>query len=363
MAEKKLEKLSINLEGLIGSGKTALLQLLGKNPEICAVPEPVWYWSCYKGVNALELLYKDPARYGYVFQNMVMASLITRKPLDERRVTIYERSVDSSLECFATQLKQNGDLMEIEYGLLKEFARLLRPQMTPVDAIIYLKVDPEVALERIKDRNRPEEREMKLEFLKELNDLHEKWMDRLVEQGQVVFTIDSHIPMEEMEKESLRIIKELSCYLSGSEDPIEEELAIDRTEKGYRVEDELSRHSSPERINSTGESHSNWIALRPFLAFPWRIIPCMTNMETKWKKAIEILEETGREVPTREKWLEARETLREVWEASAMDKVETGWHRMWEILEESGDITPSRDQWERAGKILDDLYDDLSSTE
>ena len=163
--EKKEKETIFCLEGVFGNGrqetreifhqpggvnriwKNRPITIVGKNPEICAVPEPIWSWSCYQGVNVLELFYKAPTRYGCVSLNMVPASFITRKPLDERRIAVDERSMDCSLECSAIQLKQNGDLMEIEYGPLEEFARLLEPRMTPVDAVIYLRVDLEVALE------------------------------------------------------------------------------------------------------------------------------------------------------------------------------------------------------------------------
>lgn len=45
------------------------------------------------------------------------------------------------------------------------------------DLIIYLRTDPEVAYQRIKTRNRLEEKNVTFEYIKHLHDLHDKWLN------------------------------------------------------------------------------------------------------------------------------------------------------------------------------------------
>lgn len=43
--------------------------------------------------------------------------------------------------------------------------------------VVYLRTDPEVAYQRIKTRNRPEERNVTFEYIKHLHDLHDRWLN------------------------------------------------------------------------------------------------------------------------------------------------------------------------------------------
>ena len=45
-----------------------------------------------------------------------------------------------------------------------------------VDLIIYLKTSPEVALTRVRGRQRSEEQEIQLEFFKKMHRLHQDWL-------------------------------------------------------------------------------------------------------------------------------------------------------------------------------------------
>lgn len=42
---------------------------------------------------------------------------------------------------------------------------------------VYLRTDPEVAFQRIKTRNRFEEKDVTLEYIQHLHELHDKWLN------------------------------------------------------------------------------------------------------------------------------------------------------------------------------------------
>ena len=57
----------------------------------------------------------------------------------------------------------------------------------PVNEIIYLRTTPSIAMERLLQRKRHEERNVTLEYLEELHKLHEEWlMDRTCDDLDIV---------------------------------------------------------------------------------------------------------------------------------------------------------------------------------
>ena len=75
----------------------------------------------------------------------------------------------SARYCFVENLYNSGKMEEAEYLVLSEWCNYLMtaPQLNfHVDLIIYLKTDPEIAYERILNRDRQEENRIPLQYLK-----------------------------------------------------------------------------------------------------------------------------------------------------------------------------------------------------
>ena len=91
----------IPIEGNIGSGKTTFTKILRAHLpyDFQLVPEPVDLWQKVGDTNLLELMYKDPERWGYTFQSFAFFSRL--KIWEESRassrtpVVFFERSVFS----------------------------------------------------------------------------------------------------------------------------------------------------------------------------------------------------------------------------------------------------------------------------
>ena len=71
-----------------------------------------------------------------------------------------------------------------------------------VDMVIYLRTSPEVAYQRLKARARSEEKLVPIEYLRELHDLHEKWLienkDSSLYGGAEVVVIDADDDLTEV---------------------------------------------------------------------------------------------------------------------------------------------------------------------
>ena len=150
----------ISIEGNIGTGKTTLLKSL-QNNKYKSVYEPVDEWGDW-----LNLFYKDK-RNAFGF-NMKILHSYQSKLKDENIIS--ERSPFTSKEIFYKLALKEKFSSYCEYNLYCDYYDLLA--RIP-DYFIYIQTDPEVCLERIKNRNRKEEENISLEYLKELHKYHE----------------------------------------------------------------------------------------------------------------------------------------------------------------------------------------------
>lgn len=167
----------ISIEGNIGAGKTTLLNKLKDyfHDAIDFIPENVDEWVNYNGVNMLEAYYKDRKKYAFPLQSFLLCSLLkSYKKTNSKYIRITERCCLSNL-LFISKNVKDGDLDNIEYtSLLYTYDHLVN-DIKP-DIIVYLRSDPETCLKNIKERGRPEEKDIPIDYLKDLHDLHDEWL-------------------------------------------------------------------------------------------------------------------------------------------------------------------------------------------
>lgn len=202
---------TICVEGNIGCGKTTFLdffrqklQATGDESPLTGqsiIAEPVEKWRNVEGENLFHYLYKDPARYSLAFQTYVQ---LTMMKLHMAQPRMMERSIYSARYCFVENLYHLNYLSRLEYVILdkwfkhlvlggqddqllslptgelkqREYAMLSNPTGVNVDLIIYLRCTPQKVFDRIKVRSRKEEKDISIEYIQSLHDLHEDWLVR-----------------------------------------------------------------------------------------------------------------------------------------------------------------------------------------
>jgi deoxyadenosine/deoxycytidine kinase len=185
----------ISLDGNIGAGKSTLLDAISKKVSfISVVPEPVGDWLSMKnekGESLLSLFYKDTPRWCYTFQNCALLTRLmeTQRILKEWDgkcpIILTERSIMTDRYVFADMLHRQGKMDNLEWNLyLKWFDHFASD--IPVKGVIHLTTSASTSKERIGIRAREGEESIPLQYLNDLDDQHNKWIQ------------ESHLPTLEV---------------------------------------------------------------------------------------------------------------------------------------------------------------------
>jgi len=170
------------LEGNIGAGKSTFLKLLGKELAYTSIGlEPKTSWSEHVGGQSLLAnFYQDPKRWGYTLETLAMICRVKEHKTEQERsypFHIVERSIYSGYYCFAKNSYENGFLTDLEWHIYQQWFLFLTTDICHApQGFIYLHVDPEVAYERTKKRNRSAEKTMTLDYLKQIHQHHDAFL-------------------------------------------------------------------------------------------------------------------------------------------------------------------------------------------
>lgn len=221
---QRRKKFTVSVEGNIGCGKSTLLEYFKDCDTVETIKEPVDKWTNLNGHNCLELLYQDPARWAFSFNQYAMKTRLdmhTHTP--KVPVKMLERSLYSTRYVFVENSKTAGMLTHLEFAVLSEwFDFLIATQKIDVDLFVYLRAPPEICYQRIKKRNRKEERSgVPFEFIKALHDLHEDWLMKNQQSNILpapVLVLDASKELPDMKKLYEKYSKEILC---GCDTPVE----------------------------------------------------------------------------------------------------------------------------------------------
>ena len=190
----------VSVEGNIGSGKSTFLKFVAKelaNTEgVIILPEPVDKWEELKdqnGSSIIELFYKDKDKYAFPFQMMAYISRLAllREAVDKLAATgggiiVCERSLLCDRYVFASMLRDSEHIGEVEFLIYtKWFDHFIKD--LPRHHMLYLRTSPEIALQRVKGRDRKGE-EIPLSYLQACHDYHDRWLD-----GPQVEIVDANV--------------------------------------------------------------------------------------------------------------------------------------------------------------------------
>jgi deoxyadenosine/deoxycytidine kinase len=90
---------------------------------------------------------------------------------------IQDRSVYEDAEIFAQNLYDQGNMQDRDFKTYRELYETAAQFLPPPDLVIYLRASVPTLLNRINSRGRTYERKIAPEYLQNLNELYESWIE------------------------------------------------------------------------------------------------------------------------------------------------------------------------------------------
>jgi deoxyadenosine/deoxycytidine kinase len=175
----------VTVGGNIGCGKSTLLENLTEFYTV--VPEPVAKWGSW-----LDLFYTDMKRYGFGFQMKVLLEFLHLPPQN----SITERSPLDALYVFGKALFMSDHMSYMEYNLFKDYVHTVgwKP-----DVYIYLRTDPVVCFERIQKRSRDAENGVTLEYITQIHNMYEKFIEIIQDLDVRVYVVNANFESKKVQ--------------------------------------------------------------------------------------------------------------------------------------------------------------------
>ncbi|HTL08565.1 MAG TPA: deoxynucleoside kinase [Chitinophagaceae bacterium] len=209
MAKNKKPK-HIAVAGNIGAGKTTLTELLSKHYKWIPQFEDVDH-NPY-----LNDFYEDMPRWSFNLQIYFLNNRLTQL-LDIHRGTetvIQDRTIFEDANIFAPNLHEMGLMSKRDFDNYFRFFQTLKTMVQPPDMLIYLKGSVPTLVGQIQKRGREYEENIRLDYLKRLNDYYNKWIESYKEGALLIIDIDKN-KFAENEEHMGEIIRKVDAQLYG----------------------------------------------------------------------------------------------------------------------------------------------------
>jgi deoxyadenosine/deoxycytidine kinase len=176
----------IAVAGNIGAGKTTLTGLLAKH----------YNWEPhYEDVDEnpyLNDFYNDMQRWSFNLQIYFLNSRF-KQIIDIRKsgkTIIQDRTIYEDAEIFAPNLHAMGLMSTRDINNYKSLFDLMESLIQPPDLLIYLRATIPTLVNQIQKRGREYENSIRLDYLKQLNERYEKWINNYRSGKLLIINVD-----------------------------------------------------------------------------------------------------------------------------------------------------------------------------
>lgn len=209
MAKAKKPK-HIAVAGNIGAGKTTLTEMLSKHYKWIPHFEDVDH-NPY-----LMDFYEDMPRWSFNLQIFFLNSRL-RQLVDIQKGTetvIQDRTIYEDANIFAPNLHEMGLMSKRDFDNYFHFFQTLKSLVQPPDLLIYLNASVPTLVGQIQKRGREYEENIRLDYLKRLNEYYNKWIGSYNEGQLLVIDVDRN-KFAEKEEDFGEIITKVDAQLYG----------------------------------------------------------------------------------------------------------------------------------------------------
>jgi deoxyadenosine/deoxycytidine kinase len=209
MAKIKKPK-HVAIAGNIGAGKTTLTELLSKHykwiPQFEDVDQNPYLYD----------FYEDMPRWSFNLQVYFLNSRLTQllEISKGTETVIQDRTIYEDAYIFAPNLHDMGLMSKRDYDNYFDFFQNLRQMVKPPDLLVYLKASVPTLVGQIQKRGREYEENIRLDYLKKLNEFYNKWIEGYKEGPLLVIDVDNN-KFAENEEDLGQIIAKIDAELYG----------------------------------------------------------------------------------------------------------------------------------------------------
>jgi deoxyadenosine/deoxycytidine kinase len=164
----------IAVAGNIAVGKSTLTALLS---------ERLGWDAFYEAVDDNPYLadfYRDMRGWSFHSQVFFLSRRVRhhRQLLDRPGTVVQDRTVYEDAEIFAENLYRQGNMEERDYHTYCDLYQAMSLFLPPPDLVVYLRASVPTLQDRIRMRGRDYEQQVPADYLEQLNELYEEWIER-----------------------------------------------------------------------------------------------------------------------------------------------------------------------------------------
>jgi len=200
----------IAIAGNIGSGKTTLTGLLAKHFE----------WEPhYEDVDKnpyLNSFYEDMQRWSFNLQIYFLNSRF-RQVVDIRKsgkTVIQDRTIYEDAFIFAPNLHSMNLMSTRDFENYRSLFDLMSTFIQPPDLLIYLRASVPTLVNQIQKRGREYENAIRLDYLKNLNEMYENWIEGY-KFGKLLIIDADTLKVSENPEDLGAVIENINAQLHG----------------------------------------------------------------------------------------------------------------------------------------------------
>ena len=210
MAKQKKQLKHIAVAGNIGSGKTTLTEKLAKHYNWEARFEDV------ENNPYLNDFYQDMPRWSFNLQIYFLNSRLRQlvEIQEGSQIVIQDRTIYEDAHIFAPNLHEMGLMSTRDFENYISFFRTISKKVNAPDLLIYLKASLGTLVGQIERRGRDYEDNIRLDYLKQLNQYYDNWIENYKEGPLLVINVDD-LNYADNNEDFSKVIEKIDAELFG----------------------------------------------------------------------------------------------------------------------------------------------------
>jgi deoxyadenosine/deoxycytidine kinase len=207
---KEIKPKHIAVAGNIGAGKTTLTEALSKHYKWIPQFEDV------ENNPYLNDFYDEMPRWSFNLQIYFLNSRLNQLLEIERgsATIIQDRTIYEDANIFAPNLHDMGLMSKRDFDNYYSFFQTLKSMVKPPDLLIYLQASVPTLVGQIQKRGREYEENIRLDYLKKLNEYYSKWIESYREGPLLIINVDQN-KFAERSEDMGEIINKVDAQLFG----------------------------------------------------------------------------------------------------------------------------------------------------